>query len=534
MKQGFRQSMSGLHTWAGLLLGWVLFFMFLTGTAGYFDTEIDRWMKPELPAAQQVPAAQVLAIAEQRLWAQAPQAERWSVNLPVDRNSPWLRVSWRGNGPNGSEQLNQATGQPLEARASGGGQLLYRMHWRLHYLPSAMSDWLVGLATLFMLLAIVTGIIVHKKFFADFFTFRPAKGQRSWLDAHNVLSVVALPFHLMITYSGLLFFASTLMPLVIAAHYGTGEENRRLYSNELNGHTALLAEPAGVAAPLTPLVSLLSQAEARWGEASVQSLDIRHSGDAQARVMIRQHRAGPLRSAETLVFDGVSGELLETLPAIRSAPKAVNDVFLGLHEGLFAGPVLRWLYFLSGLLGTAMIATGLVLWTVKRRQRAQKQAGADHRGLVLVERLNVGTVVGLPIAIAAYFWANRLIPVAFEARAAWEAHTMFIAWGLLLLHATLRPTARAWIEQGWLAAAAFALLPVLNALTTDRHLGASLSQGDWVMAGFDLTMLAFGLAFAALAWRLTRRAQPQLRSQGAGSPLPVPAPATIRHARAGE
>lgn len=529
MKQGFRQSMSGLHTWVGLLLGWLLFFMFLTGTAGYFDTEIDRWMQPELPTAQQVPAAQVLALAEQRLQVQAPQAERWIVNLPVDRNNPWLRVSWRGSGANGSELLDQATGQPLEARASGGGQLLYRMHWRLHYLPSAIADWLVGIATMFMLVAIVTGIIVHKKIFADFFTFRPAKGQRSWLDAHNVLSVVALPFHLMITYSGLLFFAVTFMPLVIAAHYGAGEENRRLYSDELNGRVALLAEPAGVAAPL-PLAPLLAQAEARWGEASVQSLDIRHPGDAQARVMVRQARFGPLRNGETLVFDGASGELLEALPAIRSTPKAINDVLLGLHEGLFAGPLLRWLYFLSGLLGTAMIATGLVLWTVKRRQRAQKQIGADHRGLVLVERLNVGTVAGLPIAIAAYFWANRLIPAGLEGRAEWEAHAMFIAWALLLLHALLRPVSRAWVEQAWIAAAAFTLLPVLNALTTDRHLGASLPQGDWVMAGFDLTMLAFGLAFAALAWRLTRKVWPQ----GVDSALSVRGPATIRHARAGE
>ena len=31
-------------TWAGLLVGWVLFFTFLTGTLGYFDDEIDRWM----------------------------------------------------------------------------------------------------------------------------------------------------------------------------------------------------------------------------------------------------------------------------------------------------------------------------------------------------------------------------------------------------------------------------------------------------------------------------------------------------------
>ncbi len=41
MKEGFRQSMSWLHTWLGLVLGVVLYFVYLTGTLGYLDTEID-------------------------------------------------------------------------------------------------------------------------------------------------------------------------------------------------------------------------------------------------------------------------------------------------------------------------------------------------------------------------------------------------------------------------------------------------------------------------------------------------------------
>ncbi len=31
-REGFRQAMSWLHTWAGLVLGWLLFAIFLTGT----------------------------------------------------------------------------------------------------------------------------------------------------------------------------------------------------------------------------------------------------------------------------------------------------------------------------------------------------------------------------------------------------------------------------------------------------------------------------------------------------------------------
>ena len=47
MKEGFRQSMAWLHTWTGLVVGWILFFVFLTGTAGYVQIELTRWMQPE-------------------------------------------------------------------------------------------------------------------------------------------------------------------------------------------------------------------------------------------------------------------------------------------------------------------------------------------------------------------------------------------------------------------------------------------------------------------------------------------------------
>jgi hypothetical protein len=184
---------------------------------------------------------------------------------------------------------------------------------------------------------------------------------------------------------------------------------------------------------------------------------------------------------------------------------------LGLHEGLFAGPALRWLYFLSGLMGTAMIGAGLVLWTVKRRRKS-----GETFGFGLVEALNLGTIVGLPIAIAAYFWANRLIPVGVPDRAAWEAHAMFVAWAAMLAHAFIRPARRGWSEQLWVAAGAFGLIPVLNALTTERHLGVTLPACVWELAGFDLTMLAFSVSFGAVAWTLARRNR-------AVKPVPVPA-----------
>ena len=134
-------------------------------------------------------------------------------------------------------------------------------------------------------------------------------------------------------------------------------------------------------------------------------------------------------------FSGTTGELLR-VSGEQSLPAAIGGSFYGLHMGHFAGPVLRWLYFICGLAGTAMIGTGLVIWLGKRQLRHAK-TGAMPFELRLVEVLNIASMSGLMIAIAAFFWANRLLPVSFAERSDWEIQTFFIAWGLSLLHTCL-------------------------------------------------------------------------------------------------
>ena len=53
MFQNVRQSMAWMHTWFGLVLGFVLMVSFFFGTLSVFDREIDRWAIPETRFAPQ-------------------------------------------------------------------------------------------------------------------------------------------------------------------------------------------------------------------------------------------------------------------------------------------------------------------------------------------------------------------------------------------------------------------------------------------------------------------------------------------------
>ncbi len=512
-EEGLRQSMSWLHTWAGLIFGWVLFAMFLTGSLAFFRPEITRWMQPEIQV-QPAPAVQAVATAQRYLAENAPDAKRWFITPPSDRE-PLIQLLYQTPKPKPGERgfvrvkLDAATGQAVTPRQTRGGDFFYRFHFELET-AFPWGRWLASIAGMFMLVAIISGIITHKKIFADFFTFRPGKGgQRAWMDGHNVLSVLGLPFHLMITFSGLVLFMVMLMPAGIQAVY----DNPRDYTNEVF-KAFKVTPPLNQPAPLVPIAPLVEQAEQQW-QGRVGRVTVNNPNDAGATITISRHVGDGVSyglMAPFMRFDGVTGALQES-EAGRSATALTAGVITGLHLGLFAEPVLRWLYFIVSLAGTAMVATGLVLWIAKRRQKARPGDAREAFSLRLVDGLNAGTIAGVVFGVAAVFLANRLLPADMPGRQVWEVRAFFIAWGLSLVYAFLFQR-RKWQDLLAVAAAALALVPVVNALTTDRHLGVSLPQGDWVMAGFDLTCLTSALFFAWMAQKAARARKAPARSAG--------------------
>ncbi|EHK66215.1 PepSY-associated TM helix domain-containing protein [Achromobacter arsenitoxydans] len=497
-EEGLRQSMSWLHTWAGLIFGWVLFAMFLTGSLAFFRPEITSWMQPEIQV-QAGPPVQAVETAQRYLAENAPDARRWFITPPSDRE-PLIQLLYQVPKPKPGERgfvrvkLDPATGQVVTGRQTRGGDFFYRFHFELET-AFPWGRWLASIAGMFMLVAIISGIITHKKIFTDFFTFRPKKGgQRAWMDGHNVLSVLGLPFHLMITFSGLILFMIMLMPAGIQAVY----ESPRQYTDEVF-KAFKVTPPLNQPAPLVAIAPLVEQAQQHW-QGRVGRVTVNNPGDAGATITLVRDAADGVsygRLAPYMRFNGVTGALQEGEDEL-SATVMTAGAITGLHLGLFAEPLLRWLYFLVSLAGTAMVATGLVLWIAKRRQKARPGDAREAFSLRLVDGLNAGTIAGVVFGVAAVFLANRLLPADMPGRQVWEVRAFFSAWGLSLVYAFLFQR-RKWQDLLAVAAVALALVPVVNAFTTQRHLGVSLPQGDWVMAGFDLTCLASAVLFGWMA-----------------------------------
>lgn len=544
--EGPRQSMSWLHTWASLILGWLLYAIFLTGTLSFFQNEISVWMKPETHQSV-APSSQIVQtqVAVDYLQTKAPNAGSWTITLPNARQTTTdLNIRKQGEdlqARRGGERISidSQTGEEIKARDTRGGGFLYRFHFELYGLDRIWARWIVGFATMLMMVAIISGIITHKKIFKDFFTFRSGKGQRSWLDAHNATAVFALPFHIMITFSGLLLLMFTLMPWGINQVYesrqqflqdqraGLVQNNRERNTEKGQQRATADQNPSGrnaerrvkgdskeaQAAPLTDLTAILTYAQSQWKDNPIASIQIIAPNTTQAKIELRALYAESVVNRNiypSLKFDGVTGKNLDKTQKAEikhSVPMGIYNVITVLHEARGVDIALRWLLFLSGILGTLMVATGLILWCVKRAPQQQKQ-GFKSFGYRLVEVLNIATIIGLPLAVAGYFYANRLIPSAMEMRLNWEIRVFFIVWLISMIYAALRPHKKAWLELLMFTTIAYALLPILNVFTGGSAIWQSISNGQWMIASFDLMTWLLSILFLFAFYKVKNHQAP--------------------------
>ncbi len=495
MKKTLPQSMAWLHSWAGVILGWVLFAIALTGTIAVFKPEVFGWMHPEARNTNAPIPAVVAAV--KYLDEHADKSRPWRLFAPDERSITtrafyYTREEGKDKPVYHDRPLDAVTGSPDHIRATKGGEFFYRFHFQLD-LTHPYVRVLAVLAGVAMFVAIVSGVLTHKRIFTDFFVFRPGTAKRNWLDAHNVMAVFALPFHLIITFSGILTLVTLMFPWALIANYG---DNAELMEDEIDpGH---LHRPAlNEAAPLGDVAAMLKRAQAEFDGGRIGRVSIENPGDKNALVMVERHDGDTIAyRTQQVTFDGVTGDVLKVYREEKTA-RRIYDTIVGLHLTRFAPPVSRWLYFVSGLLLSALIATGLIIWSLSR---------ADHETFIrrAVARVTAGSTMGLIMAVPAFFWANRLIPAQDIARAATEMQWFYITWAIGLVWGLVRHPRQSWAEQAALAAALYITLPIASAALTGRGLWAA-GLNDPMFTTFDAVLTLTGVMFAGLAFALKRR-----------------------------
>lgn len=502
MQGGFRASMNWLHTWSGVVLGSLLFAIFWMGTLAVFDKEIDRWMMPATRLALPTPFSyETMRPAYQA--ALAAKASAVLLLVPNER-SPVITALWRSaDGSFAQHLFDPSSGAELPEQGTfAASRFIYPFHYTLNLKMFGLGYWIVGLCGMMMMVLCVSGVVIHRKIFVDLFTFRPErKFGRATLDLHNVAGVLGLPFHIVISLSGLVILFALYFPSGIWAVYG---QDSRLFGREAYGSYA--RPPLRQAGDLASFDAMVAAAKSAWGQGEPNYLYVFNPGDAAAYVQLNRASDDVVSNISAVAYvDGATGALISASSPTR--PAAVVQRFVaGLHFIQFRHWALRWAYFALGLVGCVLIATGLLFWVKSRSERHRK---LGHSGARIVEAISVASVTGIVIATLAFMVANRILPLGLTAfgieRGTIEIVVFYLAWLLTLLHAW-RAGARAWTGQCMVIALLALAAVLLNAATTGDHLIRSITNRTlWPVAGIDAGLLMATMIAAAVAHRLARK-----------------------------
>lgn len=370
-----RKGLFRIHAWIGLVLGYLLYVICLSGTMAVFGHEL-AWLGD--PAKRVVaPAAGTPRMSWQGLYDRVAAAhpDLSILGLAMDpddlRRPAWALVAGR-EGDLRRVPVDPWTGEPRPQKAGLDLHLWLRVfHKQLYVVPGVTGvhgALIVGALALPLLVALITGLITTRRWWQAAVTLRTGRSARLfWSDLHRFAGVWSMLIGLLICLTGLWYLVETA-----ADTAGTGFTE---------GPALLTPAPIGAG----PLVDL--------------DLAVSRAGDAfpalVVTTIIPPRRPGhPLvlagRGDGVLLRDGTEGVALDpTTGAVLQIRDAAGLTLLQrwvntadpLHFGTFGGLATRILWLVAGLLTSAGILAGLIGAWLRLDRRPTGQS-ADLRARI--------------------------------------------------------------------------------------------------------------------------------------------------------
>ncbi|MGB3881101.1 MAG: PepSY-associated TM helix domain-containing protein [Diaphorobacter nitroreducens] len=512
-----------VHTWTGILSGLALFIAFYAGALTVFKEPLRQWSTPPAAGMQPVPMDEAQPLIAQALATVPPSVRATVLSLRGDGAIP--RLEWQVRAP-GADDHDEGAARHYSATLGADGSLQVReqppsrlvefidvLH-RVVGLPvdSDPNRWVMGAVSALYFVALVSGVVVLLPSLAkDFFALRVGKNtKRMWLDAHNVVGIVSLPFHMVMALSAVVF---AYHDQIYALQDGLLHQGRWSQSSArppaLPG-AASARDPADMLLP-SQLVRIARQAAPGFEPTALHYAQV-----TGPRPLVRVWGKHPQDIAPRAMggfaaIDPYSGKLLSAdyLPGAQSTPNLLISSFFALHMASFGGTAVLWLYFLLGLAGAWLFYSGNLLWVETRRKAQRKGVGTSgalpeqRRDTALMAAATVGVCIGCVAGLSLTLAAAKWLPGRVQDMAAWHVGIYYAVFFASVVWAFFRGAARAAAPLLWLAVACTLAIPASSLLGW-----LAPGAGAWVdgaLLGVDITALAGALALAWMARATARR-----------------------------
>jgi len=413
-----------LHTWVGIGAGMLLFIGFFAGALTMFKHPLEHWASAPSPLLVHVQNIDALV---SNLVIQHPQTRK-EFTLHLEQNEQTITpVTWSAE--NGDHALllsanishawidTSGTLQMREQLPSLLGELIDMLH-RTAGIPTViggeyLGTYLMGVAGVMYFLALMSGVILLlPTLVKDFFALRAGKNpKRFWLDAHNVIGIASLPYHIVISLTVIVFaFHDQFYDSLAGVVYGK--------QPMFGAPPARVSEPYNIE-NLLPATTLIHRIQQEAPEFTITKLVYiaLESPRAVVRAAIKSPRH-MVQRADTgyVMINPYTGAITNTsmLPGKENSWSKLITPFFALHFGSYGGDLVRWVYFFLGLSGAFLFYSGNLLWIESRRKQQKNatepivQRKATHLMAAATVGICLGSMAGVLSTLAAAKWLSNL------------------------------------------------------------------------------------------------------------------------------
>ncbi len=399
------KALLSLHSWSGIILGMLLYAVIFTGSVAVVSDEVGDWSNSNVKQdllldtdintmvdilAQQTPTEfqDEIAIYEnhdQQLvyffhtHKQKPSGE-------FDDYGIQYIVGKAGN----IKQQVEGFGTDIFAEDDGNAlsRFLVSIHTELH-IPSPWGLILTGILGLAMLVAAVSGFMMHRNLFTDMFSIRKQRnGKPLKRDSHTVAGTWSIPFAILLAFTGSFFSFSAAFGLPAMAMVAFGGDQEAMM------HTLVGEAPNQSSVPMQSANINLMVADSAQRQAATPSfVTLSHWGtESASMVAFYMPNAGKV-GFEQLLFDGTNGEFVQHKPlvgTVSSAGSAILSLIYPIHFGTFAGMFSKLVWLSLGVASCYVVITGLQLYAYKNEKPGTSWSWFS--------RVNIWGFYGLPLS----------------------------------------------------------------------------------------------------------------------------------------
>lgn len=502
-----------VHTWTGITAGMFLFIAFYAGAITVFAEPLSRWVSSPAPG-QLTPLAKSDELITRTLAARPDAAREFTLHLG-ETEDIWARLTWR----KGRDDKT-----PWSADLSPGGELRLAQSYhssladfidnihRTAGIPGAsdIGETVMGVVSVVYAVALVSGlIIVLPSLVKDLFALRISPNlKRMWLDAHNVIGVVSLPFHIVIALTAVVFCLHD--QLYDALDYVVYDGRLKSIMAASNPFNAIKNDERP--APMLPVDAMLDRVKAAAPSFVPVEMRYRNAGARGASVQIWGHDARyMMRGKGFAVLSPVTGEIanMDYLPGGEGTWTGVVATLFALHFASFGGDIVRVCYFLLGIAGAFLFYSGNLLWIESRRRTERRNGGPVNQktSTRMMSAATVGVCLGAICAISLTIVTAKWLDGRVANIDAWRNSVYYAAFVASVLWSFFRGAALAGVDLLRLAALATVAIPLTTlAGWTIPALGMR-GSGSLAAFGVDLVALGAALTFVWMAGAAARRAE---------------------------